>query len=125
MTNLAQLQAEIHAAGIAAAICRLGGIIYLTNPDNGALVPLDDAASIGVDVAALQAVIAAHVPIPPPPKIDLGTDVAGDQGDRMAEAATFLRGYLNDPSPTAAKDRAALKVLIRVVLFVLKQRLGF
>lgn len=125
MTNLAQLQAEIHAAGITAAICRLGGIIYLTNPDNGALVPLDDAASIGVDVAALQAVIAAHVPIPPPEKIDLGADVADDQGDRMAEAVTTLRAYLNAASPTAAQSAAALKLLIRVVLFLLKRHFGY
>lgn len=70
-------------------------------------------------------VLEAHTPPPPPEKIYLGTDVTDDQGYRMADAATTLRTYLNDPSPTAARDRAALKVLIRVVLFVLKHRLGF
>jgi hypothetical protein len=79
------------------------------------------------DETQLDAILAAHDPTPDPvvQKIDLGSDVPADQGDRMAEAATALKAYLRVQSPTAAQSAAALKVLIRVVLYLLKHRLGF
>lgn len=79
------------------------------------------------DEALLDPLLDAHDPTPDPVarKVDLGADVAADQGDRMADAATTLRAYLNLASPTGAQTVAALKLLIRVVLYILKHRLGF
>lgn len=71
--------------------------------------------------------VAAHNPTPDPEveKIDLGSDVPEDQETKMVQAAQVLRTYLGVATPTATQSAAALKVLIRVVLYVLKHKLGF
>jgi hypothetical protein len=63
------------------------------------------------------AVLAAHVP---PPAPDYGDDDAPQ--DQLAEAVAKLRAYLGLPAPTAAQTMGALKLLIRVVLFVVKRQ---
>lgn len=114
--DLSLLLAELRAAGAGIdSIGRRGYDLIAYDADGQPIAWPPEAVTV----------LEAHTPPPPPEKIDLGTDVTDDQGDRMADAATTLRTYLNDPSPTAARDRAALKVLIRVVLFVLKHRLSF
>lgn len=63
----------------------------------------------------------ADPPPTPPPPVDYGTDDTAR--DQLPDAVTTLRTYLGLASPTAAQSGAALKIVIRVVLFMLR-RLG-
>lgn len=84
--------------------------IILTVPDNA-------------DEAAIAAVVAAHDPTPdvPPPLPQYGGDDV--PLDQIAAGVTQLRAYLALPSPSAAQSAAALKLVIRALLFVLRRLL--
>lgn len=58
----------------------------------------------------------------PPPKIEVGDDVPADQEKRLANAVDNLRTFLANPTPTNAAILAALKVTIRLMLFLLKRQ---
>jgi hypothetical protein len=61
---------------------------------------------------------------PPPPRpapLDYGAD--DPPRDQLQDAITTLRAYLAVSAPTAAQSAAALKIVIRVVLYALR-RLG-
>jgi hypothetical protein len=78
-----------------------------------------------INAATLQAVCDAHDPtleavdIPPPPPNYGNEETPRAQ---LAEAVTTLRTYLALDTPTAAQSAGALKLLIRIVLFVLKRQ---
>ena len=93
------------------------------HPNNKAWLVIPDS----IDKQIISNAIVGYDPTPDPEveKLDLGADIPEDQGTRMAQAAQVLRTYLGVATPTAAQSAAALKVLIRVVLYVLKHRLGF
>lgn len=65
-------------------------------------------------------VVAAHDPAPAsrPPQPDVSD---ASQDAQIATAVTNLRTYLNTASPTAADSTTALKLLIRVVIWILKR----
>lgn len=79
--------------------------VYLTIPDNA-------------DNVAVTAVVNAHDPTPPP--VPRAIDYGGDQStrDQAVDAVVQLRQYLGVASPTLAQSTSALKVLIRMVLFL-------
>jgi hypothetical protein len=63
-------------------------------------------------------------PDPPPPRpvpLDYGADDTAR--DQLQDAVTALRAYLGTSTPPAAQSAAALKIVIRVVLYALR-RLG-
>lgn len=57
-----------------------------------------------------------------PPRIDLGGDVPPDQDAQLSAQAATLRDYVALASPTATQTVAALKLLIRIVLWSLKRQ---
>jgi hypothetical protein len=58
-------------------------------------------------------------PLPtPPPTPDFGDEIPPNYEEQLASAVTNLRAYLGLSSPTAGQTVAALKLLIRVVLFL-------
>lgn len=122
--NLIKLAEELAAAGV--AVNGLG--CYDLSPggdDSRVNVHTYGAGGAIVDLPSpAQAVLDAHVPPPPPQKIDIGTEVPSDQEERLANAVDGLRTFLATPTPTNAATLAALKATIRIVLFLLK-RLGF
>jgi hypothetical protein len=63
-------------------------------------------------------------PPPPPPTPDYGADVPDDYQTQLANAVNQLRQYLGVASPSQAQSTAALKLLIRVVLFIAKRFVG-
>ena len=85
-----------------------------------------------IDQRQVAAVIAAHdptpdaTPTPPdatPTPPDFGDDAPDDYRARAADAVVSLRAYLRASSPTGAQTVAALKVLIRLVLFLARRSL--
>lgn len=68
-------------------------------------------------------VVPPVLPFPTPIVPDYGTDATPDR-TQLVQAVTALRQYLNVASPTAAQSAQALKLLIRVVLFLCKQLIG-
>lgn len=57
-----------------------------------------------------------------PAASDYGDDVPNDQERKMAEGVRSLRTYLQVASPNGAQTAAALKILIRIILFMLKRQ---
>lgn len=119
--DLLRLKAELESAGVShnglgMAPVEGGEYEVFTYSVDGQIIALPKEA---------EAVIRTHTPPPPPEKVDIGEDVATDQGDRMADAATALTTYLRSATPTGAQSAAALKILIQVVLYILKHRLGY
>lgn len=61
------------------------------------------------------------IPLPPDPTpIDYGTDITPDRGS-LVTAVGLLRAYLALASPTQVQTTTAVKLLIRVVFFVLQR----
>lgn len=75
------------------------------------------------DVAAGVTVASADPAPVPPPAPDFGADLPADFDQQVADAVTQLRQYLALSTPTPAQDRAALRLLIRGLFFILR-RLG-
>lgn len=73
--------------------------------------------------AESQAIVEAHTPPPPPIPPNYGDDAPDDYPSRAADAVTSLRAYLGASSPTGAQTVGALKVLIRLVLFLARRAL--
>jgi hypothetical protein len=71
-------------------------------------------------VAAGNTPDTADPPTPPPPAIDYGTDVP--PRDALVDTVAQLHQFLGQATPTNAQVIGALKLLIRMVLF-LSQRL--
>ena len=78
-----------------------------------------------IDQRQVAAVIAAHDPTPDatPTPPDFGDDAPNDYPARAADAVTSLRAYLVAASPTGAQTVGALKILIRLVLFLARRAL--
>ncbi len=123
--NLTALHAELLAAipalrpvpgtdGLPEAVIVLTGAgtaIDLFVPDNA-------------DETAISAVVAAHTNPPPPDTTepDFGTDAADlTNYPAIRTAVTNLRAYVGLASPTAAQSTAALQLLIKVVLAILRR----
>jgi hypothetical protein len=70
----------------------------------------------GVATGVVQAVIDAHVPQPPPPSPSYGGD--GTPRDQLADAVAQLRQYLGVATPTQTQLQSALRLLIRLVLYL-------
>jgi hypothetical protein len=85
-----------------------GNLIRLTVPD-------------AADETAITAVVAAHDPTPDPVP-DFGNDAT--TRDQLVSGVTQLRAYLALSNPTAAQSAAALKLVIRGFLFLLKEQYG-
>jgi hypothetical protein len=113
VVDLPQLLAELNAAGIPASGLIQNQDDLLTNDVGGQQIDLPAAAA---------PVIAAHVPTPPL-VIDYGTDAPADYAATQLQiAVTNLRQYLQAASPTQAATVAALKLTIRVVLFLARRQ---
>lgn len=110
IVDLVQLRAELNAAGISITALGITGDDLHTYDANGAAQDLPAGAAT---------VVAAHVP---PAPIDFGSDASSDR-QAVVDAVASLRQYLGAASPNQAQTIAALKLLIRVVLFVLKRSL--
>lgn len=113
--------------------------VYLLHPSSrtfvpvtradGVIAPLEPRSAEGMALAEWLAAGNVPDPIPPPepapPKPDYGTDVPDDYlFQQHVQAITNLRQYLQVATPTAAQSTAALKTLIRVVLYREKQMDG-
>jgi hypothetical protein len=119
--NLRQLSDEIAAAGI--LIPNGLGAYGIDENDSIVVVHTYDAVGTIIDLPPEAGpILLAHIPPTPPAKIDTGTDVPPDQYEKLAEAVVTLRNYLQVATPTAAQSAGALKLLIRIVLFVLKRQ---
>jgi hypothetical protein len=108
--DLSQLAAEMTAAGVNHRGLGVTGDDLHTYAANGAFADLPAAAA---------AVLAAHTPPPIPAAPDFGNDAAPT--DQVADAVTQLRAYLGVANPTAAQSAAALKLVIRGLLFILRR----
>lgn len=109
--DLPQLQAELLAAGVAVAR-GLGTAGDELHTYDGSGDPLD------VTGATAQSVLAAHVP---PAPIDYGTDA--QPPDQLTTAVANLRAYIGLATPTAAQTTAAVRLLCRIALFLLRRLL--
>jgi hypothetical protein len=109
---LRQLRDELQASGINLPALGISGDNLLTYNASGALVDLP---------AGAQAVLDAHVPAPPPPTPDYGADLPSDYREQLAQAVSMLRQYLGLSSPTLAQSATALRLLIRIEFFLLRQ----
>lgn len=90
-------------------------------PDGAVMLVVPDTA----DEAAIDAVIAAHDPTPPPPipVPDYGADPA-DLDQQAAQVVSALRAYIGAASPTQAQTVSAVKLLCRVALYLVKRQLA-
>lgn len=116
----------LRAGGLSALTRQLRASGHVTDPGGLALENLTllrgDAQGALTDLPpAAQAVVNAYAP---PTSIDYGSDLQTD--DEMAASADTaiqnLRAYLALATPTAAQSGAALKVVIRAVLFLIRWR---
>ena len=112
--DLNQLHAELTAAGvIVPALGTMGDNLH-TYTAQGLVIDVPPGA---------QAVVNAHVPPPIPPSVDYGTDLPTNYRQTLAGAVTQLRAYLALESPTGPQTVGAVKLLVRVVLFLFRQGL--
>lgn len=112
--DLSLLLAELRAAGAGIdSIGRRGSELIAYDADGQPIAWSADA------IAGLE----AHTPPPPPIPPDYGGDAPDDYPSRAADAVTRLRAYLGASSPTGAQTVAALKVLIRLVLYLARRSL--
>lgn len=102
---------------------RDASIIEIVDIPDTELYKLRQLGSKFVDGKGVITVVAPPPPPPPPPIPDYGDDATPDQAQLVA-AVVALRQYLQQASPTAPQSAAALKMLIRVVLFVAKRLVG-
>jgi hypothetical protein len=110
---LPQLETELTTAGVPHRGLGTHGDILHTYTPTGAAVDVPPAA---------QAVLDAHVPPPIPPVPDYGADLPSDYIQQIANAVQMLRQYLALASPTLAQSITAVKLLIRLVFFLLRSR---
>ena len=73
------------------------------------------------DVANGAEVLPADPPPPVPPAPDYGPDAPDDYAWGLPSAVTLLRAYLALDTPTAAQSTAALKIVIRCVLYLARR----
>lgn len=118
---LDQLESELMAAGVAIHGLGTSGLLQ---DDNAEIYTYDAGGAVADLPAEAGPVIAAHVvPVPPTPP-DFGTDAPADYSFQLANAVDNLRQYLQASSPTQAATVAALKLTIRVLLYVLRRQIG-
>jgi hypothetical protein len=130
----------VNAARLISELAAIPGVV-ITNPnpmlgrqmlvtvgeklDTGdVILHVDDSLDQAV-LDQITAVVNAHdgTPDPIPPTPDFGTDVPPDFQFQLANAVQNLRQYLALATPTAAQNAAALKTLIRVVLYLVRTRM--
>jgi hypothetical protein len=77
------------------------------------------------DQDAVAATVAAHTPVTPPvpPAPDYGTEMV-DLGTNAAAAVQQMRDFINNAAPTNAQVVANLKLINRLGLWLVKQRVG-
>lgn len=117
--DLQKLLAELDTAsvshrGLGMSPADDGEYVVHTYDESGQIVPLPPEAA---------AIVAAHVPPPAPTKPDYGADAPPDYAAKLASAVTNLRAYLGASSPTVAQTVAALKAVIRLVLYLARRSL--
>jgi hypothetical protein len=114
--NLATLHDQILAAHpelrTVMTVSGLGNDIWLDLPATTAQGVLSD----------LDAIVAAHVPPPPPRAVDYGSDLP--PRDTVVDVVSQLRQYLGVASPTLVQTATALKLVIRVLLFLTQRLVG-
>jgi hypothetical protein len=111
--DLNQLEAELIAAGVpirALGTDRLFTQIF-TYDAAGDPVPLPPAAA---------AILAAHVAPPVPAKPNYGNDPA-DLDRQAAQAATQLRAFIANATPTNAEVVAQAKLNARIILALMRR----
>lgn len=101
--DIAGLHAELEAAGLPVGSVSSDGRVDYSRD----LTPTEQTTA--------QAVIAAHDP-------DKRTREERDLIDRAKDAAGQLKLYLDRPTPTNAQTAAALKLTIRVLLWLLRDK---
>jgi hypothetical protein len=132
--NIARLLAELHAIpGTAVAIehpqfpdgTSRSLISAAVDVDGGGVtIDCDDDMDPSA-LTAISTVVAAHDGTPDkiPPTPDFGDDVPDNYAFQLAQAVTNLRTYLNTASPTNAATVGALKLTIRVILYIARRQL--
>lgn len=112
--DLPLLGTQLIAAGIAhSGLC-------LSGPTGNATLIAVDSGGASVELPpAAQPVVDAHVAPDPPAPLDFGSD--DSQRGQLNDAVAQLRQYLGIANPTAAQSSAALKLVIHVLFFVMKQ----
>jgi hypothetical protein len=113
--DLELLEAELAAASIPVlGLCLIGDEL-LTYDATGALIDLPPLAS---------AVIDAHVEPTDPPVPVFGSDTPTDREylQQAANVVSDLRAYLALPSPTNAQTITAFRLVVRVVLYLIRQQ---
>jgi hypothetical protein len=112
--NLGQLETELRNAGV--AITKGIGVMA---DDLHTYTSGGDPVSITGSTA--QGVVNAHVASPAAPLLGIDFVTGSQSPDQMATVVTNLRAFLNNPSPTNADSIAALKLVIRVVLWMCRK----
>lgn len=106
---LPQLRQEAIAAGY--------NLLDLEITGGDELVTIDSAGHTDPNLPpGIATVVANHVPPAPPAQPNYSGD--GTARDQLPDAVTNLRAYLGVATPTLGQTAAALKLLIRVVLFI-------
>lgn len=118
--DLQQLADELTAAGVAhralgTSIDEQGRTLLHTYTANGQREDLPAAAA---------PVVAAHLPPPPPAVPDYGSDLQAPRefAEQAAVAVANLRAYLALPTPTGAQTTAAVKLLCRIAIYLIRQQ---
>lgn len=120
--HLPLLAQELAAAGV--DVSRGLGCYGLDDADTSVNVHTYTARGEVVDLpTTARAVVDAHQPPDAPTPPDYGNDAPADFDRQAAAAVANLRAYLALTSPTGAQTIAALKLVIRVVLFLARRAL--
>ena len=110
---LGQLAGELTAAGIP-----FRGLGTFGEGANVELHTYDPAGAIVDLPAGAASVVAAHTPAAPPASPEYGADLPNNYAYQIADGVTQLRAYLALATPTAAQSTAALKLVIRGLLWL-------
>lgn len=115
---LHKLQAEMQSAGLP-----IQGLVGAHNSQGQQIILDTTTTGEWVELPpGSQAVIDAHDGTPPLTP-DFGTDLPEDYADQLAPVVNQLRAYLALAAPTQAQSTAALKLMVRGTLFLLRRQL--
>lgn len=122
LRSVGTLQSELHAAGIPFAYATVAAAPGEDEIIEGELVlHAADGSVIPSDSPEVAAVVAAHVPVLKPVAPDFGTDEpSSDFYAQAAQVVQQFRAYLSLAAPTAAQSTAAIKLLIRLNLYIIR-----
>jgi hypothetical protein len=125
VVSLAQLNDELNAlpelAPVGEGLARSARFSLLFDDSSVTVIVEDD-----VPEALIAKVVADHVPRPAGPAPDYGNDLqtAAELAAGAAQMVAELRGYVRAAVPTGAQTVAVVRLLCRVVLYLVARQLG-